>query len=104
MTGGTLPAKTWHDIMAYAHQGIAIKPIRGLASPATLAARGRRSAQDGGARRAGASRGALARRAGGARQIELKMKLDDAEAPRRADRRAGAPRRQARRSALTDFA
>jgi penicillin-binding protein 1A len=24
--------------MAYAHQGIAIKPIRGLASPATLAA------------------------------------------------------------------
>jgi penicillin-binding protein 1A len=38
MTGGTLPAKTWHDVMAYAHQGIAIKPIRGLASPATLAA------------------------------------------------------------------
>lgn len=30
MTGGTLPAGTWHDIMAYAHQGVALKPIVGL--------------------------------------------------------------------------
>ena len=29
MTGGTLPAKTWHDIMAYAHQGIDAKPVTG---------------------------------------------------------------------------
>ena len=36
MTGGTLPAGTWHDIMAYAHQGIALKPIVGL-SPAPAA-------------------------------------------------------------------
>jgi penicillin-binding protein 1A len=27
MTGGTLPAKTWHEIMAYAHQGVDPKPL-----------------------------------------------------------------------------
>ena len=27
MTGGTLPAKTWHEIMAYAHQGLDPKPL-----------------------------------------------------------------------------
>ena len=26
MTGGTLPAQTWKQIMAYAHQGLDIKP------------------------------------------------------------------------------
>jgi penicillin-binding protein 1A len=31
MTGGSLPAGTWHDIMAYAHQGLPIKPIVGMA-------------------------------------------------------------------------
>jgi len=30
MTGGSLPAQTWHDIMAYAHQGIELKQIPGL--------------------------------------------------------------------------
>ncbi|MBD8909179.1 transglycosylase domain-containing protein, partial [Methylorubrum zatmanii] len=30
MTGGSLPAMTWHEIMAPAHQGIEIKPIPGL--------------------------------------------------------------------------
>jgi penicillin-binding protein 1A len=31
MTGGSLPAMTWHQIMAYAHQGIDLKPIPGVA-------------------------------------------------------------------------
>jgi penicillin-binding protein 1A len=31
MTGGSLPAMTWHDIMAYAHQGIEVKNIPGVA-------------------------------------------------------------------------
>ena len=31
MTGGSLPAQTWHEIMAYAHQGIELKNITGLA-------------------------------------------------------------------------
>jgi penicillin-binding protein 1A len=33
MTGGSLPAMTWHEIMAYAHQGIDIKPLPGLGGP-----------------------------------------------------------------------
>jgi penicillin-binding protein 1A len=30
MTGGSLPAQTWHEIMAYAHQGIELKNLPGL--------------------------------------------------------------------------
>ncbi len=33
MTGGSLPAMTWHIIMAYAHQGIELKPLPGLPPP-----------------------------------------------------------------------
>jgi penicillin-binding protein 1A len=33
MTGGSLPAMTWHNIMAYAHQGIEIKPLPGIPVP-----------------------------------------------------------------------
>ena len=31
MTGGSLPAMTWHEVMAYAHENLEIKPIPGLA-------------------------------------------------------------------------
>ncbi len=31
MTGGSLPAMIWHDIMAYAHQGVELKTIPGVA-------------------------------------------------------------------------
>jgi penicillin-binding protein 1A len=33
MTGGSLPAQTWHEIMAYAHQGVELKAIPGLGGP-----------------------------------------------------------------------
>ncbi len=33
MTGGTLPAQTWHEIMAYAHQNVEPKPVPGLTGP-----------------------------------------------------------------------
>jgi penicillin-binding protein 1A len=33
MTGGSLPAMTWHNIMAYAHQGIEVKQLPGVAVP-----------------------------------------------------------------------
>ena len=33
MTGGTLPAQTWREIMAYAHQGLDIKPPYGVEPP-----------------------------------------------------------------------
>jgi penicillin-binding protein 1A len=37
MTGGTLPAKIWHEIMAYAHTGIELKPLPGQPPPAPQA-------------------------------------------------------------------
>jgi penicillin-binding protein 1A len=37
MTGGTLPAGTWHDVMEYAQQGIELKPLPGRAAPAAAA-------------------------------------------------------------------
>jgi penicillin-binding protein 1A len=49
MTGGALPAQTWHDIMVAAHQGVEIKELPGVgmgtklpspAAPATVAANG----------------------------------------------------------------
>jgi penicillin-binding protein 1A len=33
MTGGSLPAMTWHAIMEYAHQGIELKQLPGVAVP-----------------------------------------------------------------------
>src|ERR1700675_787341 len=33
MTGGTLPAMTWHNIMTYAHQGVELHPLPGLPAP-----------------------------------------------------------------------
>ncbi len=47
MTGGSLPAQTWHDIMVAAHQGVEVREIPGIgmgtklppqATPATVAA------------------------------------------------------------------
>jgi penicillin-binding protein 1A len=34
LTGGALPAQTWHDIMTAAHRGVEIKDIPGVAAPA----------------------------------------------------------------------
>ena len=33
MTGGTIPALVWHEIMAYAHQGVELRPLPGLPAP-----------------------------------------------------------------------
>ena len=33
MTGGTLPATVWHNIMTYAHQGVELRPLPGLPLP-----------------------------------------------------------------------
>ncbi len=38
MTGGTLPAMIWHQIMAYAHQGIELQGLPGLPTPHAPAA------------------------------------------------------------------
>ena len=49
MTGGSLPAQTWHDIMVAAHQGVEIKEIPGVGSaersrPPAACGQGRRRA------------------------------------------------------------
>jgi penicillin-binding protein 1A len=33
MTGGALPAMTWHGIMAYAHQGLELRELPGIPAP-----------------------------------------------------------------------
>ncbi len=38
MTGGTLPARSWREIMAYAHQGLEPKPPYGVVPPTPAAA------------------------------------------------------------------
>jgi penicillin-binding protein 1A len=38
MTGGSLPAQTWHDIMTAAHQGVEIKEIAGVGAGTKLPA------------------------------------------------------------------
>ncbi|MCW2276300.1 penicillin-binding protein 1A [Rhodoblastus acidophilus] len=35
LTGGTLPAMTWHDVMQYAHSGVDLKPLPGMTLIAT---------------------------------------------------------------------
>jgi penicillin-binding protein 1A len=49
MTGGALPAMTWHAIMEYAHQGIDIKQLPGLpvppARPQLVADSGKKNAE-----------------------------------------------------------
>jgi penicillin-binding protein 1A len=49
MTGGSLPAQTWHEIMAYAHEGVELKPIAGFGgqSPRAGAAEARREGEGG---------------------------------------------------------
>jgi penicillin-binding protein 1A len=38
MTGGSLPAQTWHDIMVAAHQGVEVKEIPGIGAGTKLPA------------------------------------------------------------------
>ena len=51
MTGGSLPAQTWHDIMVVAHQGVEVKEIPGIGMgtklPPPAAARQRRGQRRG---------------------------------------------------------
>ncbi len=52
LTGGALPAMTWHEIMAYAHQGIELKNLIGVApnpsttAPADIVTEGTKSGND----------------------------------------------------------
>ena len=73
MTGGTLPAMTWHNIMAYAHQGIELRPLPGLSPPHACAAAGRSDVQR---QRRAASGAADAQ--GNRALVQIERLLDDA--------------------------
>ena len=75
MTGGSLPAMTWQEIMAYAHQGIEIKPIPG-ARGAADGARGRGRHPQGHRRRRPTP--ALLTRRGADVLIRVERLMDDA--------------------------
>jgi penicillin-binding protein 1A len=47
MTGGTLPAMTWHEVMAFAHQNIEIRPIPYLAPDGSQMVAGAKNAPSG---------------------------------------------------------
>jgi len=65
MTGGTLPAMTWHDMMSFAHQNFEIKPIPGLEQPQGAPAQAKKGGGPGGiveVNATSAAPGALSRR------------------------------------------
>src|SRR5690606_9584174 len=39
MTGGTLPAMVWHEVMSFAHQGVETPPLPGLDGGAATVAK-----------------------------------------------------------------
>jgi len=78
MTGGSLPAQTWHTIMAYAHQGIELKQIPGLGGqPATTARAGAEAKKDSTAD-AGPSRPSALTKRGADALIRVEKLMDDA--------------------------
>ena len=77
MTGGSLPAQTWHEIMAYAHQGIELKPIPGLGPQGPSAARVAEGKKDGDAPAASRPNSILTKRGADA-LVRLERLMDDA--------------------------
>ena len=47
VTGGKLPARTWHDIMEFAHQNVEPKPVPGLPAPSAQIAANATAGSDG---------------------------------------------------------
>ena len=66
---------TWHDIMAYAHQGIELRPLPGLPPPQHAPTRRRRVA----GRAADAPQPVLLTRKGTEALVHVEHLLDDAE-------------------------
>jgi penicillin-binding protein 1A len=98
MTGGSLPAQTWHDIMNVAHQGIEIKELTGVgmgvklpqpAVPQTMAAAGAPKAPE---VRAGPP--PVLTKRGADVLVQVEKALD--EAAKAADKTAGDPPKPAR--------
>jgi penicillin-binding protein 1A len=89
MTGGSLPAQTWHEIMAYAHQGIELKPIPGLGPQGPAAARVAEGKKEGDTTPSRPN--SILTKRGADALVRLERLLDDARAcdPRRDDQSFG---------------
>ena len=88
MTGGSLPAQTWHDVMAFAHRGLEIKQLAGFPAPAPAATTNAAGGQSAGGATPGAT--SLSRRSGEA--LGNVEKLFRASDGRRAMNDSGATR------------
>jgi penicillin-binding protein 1A len=76
MTGGSLPAQTWHDIMAYAHQGIELKGIPGVSTQSPAVARNRAPEPKGGSE--APQRPSILTRRGADVLVRVERLMDDA--------------------------
>jgi penicillin-binding protein 1A len=76
MTGGSLPAQTWHDIMAYAHQGIELKGIPGVSTQSPAVARNRAPESTGGSE--APQRPSILTRRGADVLVRVERLMDDA--------------------------
>jgi penicillin-binding protein 1A len=72
MTGGTIPALIWHNVMAYAHQGIELRQLPGLPPPQKA------PAGDAAAQGASVARPILLTRKATAALVQVERLLDDA--------------------------
>ena len=78
MTGGSLPAQTWHAIMAYAHQGIELKQIPGLGPQQATPARAVAEAKKDSAPEAAPGRPSVLTKRGADALIRVEKLMDDA--------------------------
>jgi penicillin-binding protein 1A len=77
MTGGSLPAQTWHDIMAVAHQGVEVKDIPGVKTPGKMPETASAQAAMARAAESGAAPPILTRR-GADILVQVEKAMDDA--------------------------
>jgi penicillin-binding protein 1A len=70
MTGGTVPATVWHDVMAYAHRGIDLVPLPGRPAPQAAIAS---QSGSGGGEASGSARAILS-----AQSVEVLRDIEDA--------------------------
>jgi penicillin-binding protein 1A len=77
MTGGSLPAQTWHEIMTFAHQRVELKSIPGIAGPTgrPVVAEAKR---DGGAPEVGGGRPSILTKRGTDALLRVERLMDDA--------------------------
>ena len=81
MTGGSPPAMTWHEIMAFAHQGIELKAIPGLGPQAPsrpVVAENKENKKDGAAETPPSRSSTILTKRGADALVRVERLMDDA--------------------------